>query len=128
MVVILRENRLKSLSCAFDKTNSDLHKDSFMRKVRKTLCIKHESIYLLPSRRHPSSSRKYKGKYLQLKYAFSVPEKISICLNTGREESWGNGDVLALNNAERPRVRNSYDNVKQKMPDRTAWVESVTVY
>ena len=31
---------------------------------------------------------------------------------TGREESWGNGDVLALNNAENPRVRNGYDNVK----------------
>ena len=30
MVVFLRENRLQSLSCAFDKTNSDLDKDSCM--------------------------------------------------------------------------------------------------
>ena len=52
-------------------------------------------------------------------------KKISICLNKGREQSWGNGDVLALNNAERPRVRNGEDNIKQKMPDRTAWVEFV---
>ena len=31
--------------------------------------------------------------YLQLKYIVSMPEKISICLNRGREESLGNDDV-----------------------------------
>ena len=48
----------------------------------------------------------YKGKYLQLKYADSRPEKFSIWLNRGREESLGNDDVLALNHAERPQVTN----------------------
>ena len=34
-------------------------------------------------------------------------DKTSICLNSrGREESLGYDDVLALNNAERPQVRN----------------------
>ena len=31
--------------------------------------------------------------YLQLKYTVSMPEKISTCLNRGREESLGNDDV-----------------------------------
>ena len=43
-------------------------------------------------RRHSSNSRVYKGKYLQLKYTVSMPEKISICLNRGWEESVGNDD------------------------------------
>ena len=33
-------------------------------------------------------------------------KKISICLNGNSEESLGNDDVLALNNAKRPQVRN----------------------
>ena len=40
--------------------------------------------------------RVYKGKYLQLKYTVvqSIQAgKISICLNSGREESVGNDDV-----------------------------------
>ena len=32
-------------------------------------------------------------RYSQLKYTVSIPEKISICLNRGREESIGNDDV-----------------------------------
>ena len=36
---------------------------------------------------NPSNSRVCKGKYLQLKYTVSMSEKISICLNRGREES-----------------------------------------
>ena len=32
-------------------------------------------------------------------------KKISIWLNRGCEELWGNDDVLALNNAERPQER-----------------------
>ena len=35
----------------------------------------------------------YYGKYLQFKYTVSVPEKVSICLNRGREKSVGNNDV-----------------------------------
>ena len=42
---------------------------------------------------HPSISRVYIEKYLQLKYAVSTPEKISICLIRGRNESLGNDDV-----------------------------------
>ena len=48
----------------------------------------------------------YKRKYLQLKYAVSRPEKFSIWLNRGSEESLGNDDVLALNHAERSQVTN----------------------
>ena len=48
----------------------------------------------------------YRGKYLQLKYAVSRPEKSSIWLKRGREESLGNDEVLALNHAERSQVRN----------------------
>ena len=44
-------------------------------------------------RRHSSNSRVYIGKYLQLKYTVIMPEKISICLNRGREESVDNDDV-----------------------------------
>ena len=44
-------------------------------------------------RRDSSNSRVYLGKYLQLKYTVSMPEKISICLNRGRKESVGNDDV-----------------------------------
>ena len=51
----------------------------------------HEIMISLPP--HPSSLRVYKGKYLQLTYAVSIPKKSSICLNRGREESWGNNDV-----------------------------------
>ena len=36
---------------------------------------------------YPSSARVYIGKYLQLQHAVSVPEKTSICLNRGNEES-----------------------------------------
>ena len=42
-------------------------------------------------RGHSSNSRENKGKYLQLKHAVSMPEKISICLHRGCEE--GNDDV-----------------------------------
>ena len=42
---------------------------------------------------HSSNSRVYWGKYLQLKHTVSMPEKISICLNRGCEESVGNDDV-----------------------------------
>ena len=45
---------------------------------------------------HPSISRVYIEKYLQLKYAVSTPEKISICLIRGRNESLGNDDVFLL--------------------------------
>ena len=66
---------------------------------------------LLPRRdftlgRHPCSLLVYQENYLQLKYAFSIPEKVLICLNRGRTESLANDNVLALNNAERPQVRN----------------------
>ena len=44
-------------------------------------------------RRHPSNSRVYYGQYLQFKYTVSVLEKVSTCLNRGREESVGNDDV-----------------------------------
>ena len=43
--------------------------------------------------RHSSNSRVYQGRYLQLKYTVSMPEKLSICLNRDREESVGNDDV-----------------------------------
>ena len=44
-------------------------------------------------RRYSGNSRVYYGKYLQLKYTVRIPEKISICLNRGREESVGSDDV-----------------------------------
>ena len=44
-------------------------------------------------RRHSSSLSVYEGKYLQLKYTVSMPEQISICLNRGRMELFGNDDV-----------------------------------
>ena len=44
-------------------------------------------------RRHPSCSHIYVGRYLQLKYAVDIPERILICLNRGHEESLGNDDV-----------------------------------
>ena len=44
-------------------------------------------------RRHSSSLGVYEGKYLQLKYTVSMPEQISICLNRGRMEPFGNDDV-----------------------------------
>ena len=41
-----------------------------------------------------SNSHVYKGKYLQLKCSVStMPEKIAIWLNRGREELVGNDDV-----------------------------------
>ena len=42
------------------------------------------------------------GKYLQLKYTLSIPEKISICLIRGRMESLGNVTFLYCS---RPQVR-----------------------
>ena len=65
---------------------------------------------------HPSSLRVYKGKYLRLTYAVSMPKESSICLNRGRKESWGNNDVSIV-----------WDDVKQKIPKGTAWVDFVTV-
>ena len=44
-------------------------------------------------RRHSSSLRVFYGNYLQLKDAFSMPEKSSVCLNRGRMELPGNDDV-----------------------------------
>ena len=39
----------------------------------------------------------------------------------------GNDDLLALKIAERPQIRNGLDDVKQKIPQGTAWVDFVTV-
>ena len=36
---------------------------------------------------YPSSACVYIEKYLQLQHVVSIPEKISICLNSGHEES-----------------------------------------
>ena len=44
-------------------------------------------------RRHSTNTRVYYWKYLELKYTVSMAEKISICLNSGREESAGNDGV-----------------------------------
>jgi len=44
-------------------------------------------------RRHPSSSRVYIEKYLQLNFAVSIPEKFSICWIRGFMESLGDDDV-----------------------------------
>ena len=33
-------------------------------------------------------------KYLQLKYTVSMPEKVSICFNRGREESVGKSEMV----------------------------------
>ena len=38
-------------------------------------------------RKPPSVLHVYKGKYLQLKYSVSIPEKISICVNRSSAES-----------------------------------------
>ena len=52
----------------------------------------------------------------------SVYQEKKNCLNRGCTESLGNDDVLALNNAKSPQVRNGEDDVKQ---ERIAWVEFV---
>ena len=52
----------------------------------------------------------------------SVYQEKKNCLNRGCTESFGNDDVLALNNAKSPQVRNGEDDVKQ---ERIAWVEFV---
>ena len=39
----------------------------------------------------------------------------------------GNDDLLALKMAECPQIRNGLDDVKQKIPQGTAWVDFVTV-
>ena len=41
-----------------------------------------------------SNSHVYKRKHLQLKCSVSIPEKIAIWLNRGREELVGNNDFL----------------------------------
>ena len=48
---------------------------------------------IVAARRHPSLSRVYIEENLHLKYSVSTPEKISICLIRGRNESLGNDDV-----------------------------------
>ena len=54
-----------------------------------------------------SNSHVYKGKYLQLKCSVSMPEKVAIWLNRGREELVGNDDVSI---GSRPQVKDSVDN------------------
>ena len=62
----------------------------------------HKTVGIIPKKvvagenpkRHPSSSRVYIEKYLQLKYTESIPEKISI--DQRRMESFGNDDVSIL--------------------------------
>ena len=53
-----------------------------------------------PRRRNAEEALSYLAHilriYLQLKYTVSMPEKISICLNRGREESVGNDDVSTV--------------------------------
>ena len=39
----------------------------------------------------------YKEKYLQLKYAVSIPEKILVCFYRDQVESLGNDDISMLN-------------------------------
>ena len=60
------------------------------------------------------------GKYLQLKYTLSIPEKISICLIRGRMESLGNVTFLYCS---RPQVRDGSGWRKTENPrgDRLCW-------
>ena len=64
-------------------------------------------------RRHSSNSSVYIGKYLQLKYTVIMPEKISISLNRGREESVGNDDVSIVCARKYEMVRMT---LRQKIP------------
>ena len=71
-------------------------------------------------RRHSGNASVYIGKYLQLKYTVIMPEKISICLNRGREESVGNDDVSVV-------CASKYEMVRMtKNPEGTACLEFVT--
>ena len=51
---------------------------------------------IVAPRTHPSISRVHTEKYLQFKYAISIPEKISICLIRGRNKSLDNVDVFIV--------------------------------
>ena len=75
-------------------TRSDLS----LRRVASPCCCK-----LSPS----------EYRTLQLKYTVSMPEKISICLNRGREESVGNDDVSIVCTSKLEMVRMTS---RQKIP------------
>ena len=47
--------------------------------------------------------------------------------NRGRLESFANDYVLMQNNAEHPKVRNGWDDAKQKMPEGTTWVDCTVI-
>ena len=75
------------------ETNVFSRRDRRIRWLFFLIPLNLRSRFTHHSRRHSSNKRVYLGKYLQLKYTVSMPEKISICLNRGREESVGNDDV-----------------------------------
>ena len=61
--------------------------------LAKILDVMIDSEVSFPEGEISSNSHVYKGKYLQLKCSVSMPEKIAIWLNRGREELVGNDDV-----------------------------------
>ena len=61
--------------------------------LAKILDVMIDSEMSFPEGEISSNSHVYKGKYLQLKCSVSMPEKIAIWLNRGREELVGNDDV-----------------------------------
>ena len=71
--------------------------------------------------RLPSSLCVYKEKYLELKYAVSIPEKILVCFTGVR---WNHWVMMAFQcwmfNAECPQVRNY---IIQKIPNGIAWID-----
>ena len=75
--------------------------------LAKILDVMIDSEMSFPEGEISSNSHVYKGKYLQLKCSVSMPEKIVIWLNRGREELVHNDDVSI---GSRPQVKDSVDN------------------
>ena len=62
--------------------------------LAKILDVMIDSEMSFPEGEISSNSHVYKRKHLQLKCSVSIPEKIAIWLNRGREELVGNNDFL----------------------------------
>ena len=75
--------------------------------LAKILDVMIDSEMSFPEGEISSNSHVYKRKYLQLKCSVSMPEKVAIWLNRGREELVGNDDVSI---GSRPQVKDSVDN------------------
>ena len=95
---LLRRQISVAATKIFTKILQYTRSDLSLRRVASPCCCK-----LSPS----------EYRTLQLKYTVSMPEKISICLNRGREESVGNDDVSIVCASKLEMVRMT---LRQKIP------------